>query len=120
MASERQARGLVAQQAAQRYLEAQGMALVQSNAGFKVGEIDLIMRDGETLVFVEVRARSSARFGGALASVDATKQRKLRLAAQSWLVHQFGRRQWPACRFDVIGFDGPLNSARPLWVPNAF
>ena len=92
------------------HLERQGLTLVQRNyrvaAGpnARGGEVDLILRERDgTLVFVEVRARSSAAFGGAAASVTATKQRRLVFAAQHFL-----RRYstLPPCRFDVVAIQG--------------
>jgi putative endonuclease len=92
------------------HLERQGLTLVQRNyrvaAGPKAhgGEVDLILRERDgTLVFVEVRARRSAAFGGAAASVTASKQRRLVFAAQHFL-----RRYstLPPCRFDVVAIDG--------------
>ena len=69
------------------------------------GEIDLVMRDGETLVFVEVRYRSNNAFGGALGSVTMAKRRKLISAAHLWLAwHPHDARR--PCRFDVIAFEG--------------
>lgn len=87
-----------------------------SNQRGKVGELDLIMQDGTELVFVEVRARSSSAFGGAAASVGATKRARLRRAAQLYLLRQFGQNPWPACRFDVLALEpNELN-----WIKNAF
>ena len=92
------------------HLERQGLTLVQRNyrvaAGpnARGGEVDLILRERDgTLVFVEVRARSSAAFGGAAASVTANKQRRLVFAAQHFL-----RRYstLPPCRFDVVAIQG--------------
>ena len=92
------------------HLERQGLTLVQRNyrvaAGpnARGGEVDLILRERDgTLVFVEVRARSSAAFGGAAASVTVSKQRRLVLAAQHFL-----RRYstLPPCRFDVVAIEG--------------
>jgi putative endonuclease len=92
------------------HLERQGLTLVQRNyrvaAGphARGGEVDLILRERDgTLVFVEVRARSNAAFGGAAASVTAGKQRRLVFAAQHFL-----RRYatLPPCRFDVVAIEG--------------
>ena len=102
------------------HLLAQGLALVQRN--YRVargpqargGEVDLIMRERDgTLVFVEVRARTSTSFGGAAASVSATKQRSLVLAAQYFLNRL---PTTPPCRFDVIAIDGD----RIEWLRGAF
>lgn len=83
---------------------------------YRGGEIDLVMIDGTDFVFVEVRSRASARFGGAAASVDLRKQRRLALAAQLFLSGRFGPRAWPACRFDVVAIEGE----RLHWIRSAF
>ncbi len=95
---------------------AAGLVPVARNLRYKVGELDLVMRDGATLVFVEVRARRSLAFGGAAASVDARKQMRLRRAAQCYLQAAFGQRAWPACRFDVVAFE----AGEPRWLKAAF
>lgn len=94
------------------YLQAQGLALVARNFRCKSGEIDLIMRERQTLVFVEVRKRAKGRFGSAADSITPAKQRKLMLAAQFYLL-RFATA--PACRFDVIAIDGEQLS----WIKNA-
>lgn len=95
--------GAKAEAEAANWLQKRGWQLVARNYRCRHGEIDLIMRDGHTLVFVEVRARSSSRFGGAAASVDHRKQQKLWLTAQHYLA---GLPQLPACRFDVLAREG--------------
>ena len=99
----RQRTGDAAEDQALDHLQRQGLRLVERNFRCKGGEIDLILRDGATVVFVEVRSRASAAFGGAAASITPAKQRRLLLAAQVWLQ---GRRELPACRFDVIAVEG--------------
>jgi putative endonuclease len=94
------------------YLERQGLSLLQRNFRCKGGEIDLIMKDGSAIVFVEVRKRAPGRFGGAAASVGAQKQARLAVAAQVYLQ---SLRTVPPCRFDVVAIDGEqLN-----WIRNA-
>jgi putative endonuclease len=78
-----------------------GLALLARNVRFPFGELDLVMHEGATLVFVEVRKRRSAAFGGGLASVDRGKRRKLARAAQAWLCRNAAWSQAP-CRFDVV------------------
>ena len=102
------------------WLLAQGLVLVQRN--YRVargprargGEIDLIMRErsGE-LVFVEVRARRDGRFGGAAASISASKQQRIIFAARCYLA---GLAVVPPCRFDVLAFDGE----QAQWLKGAF
>jgi putative endonuclease len=77
------------------------------------GEIDLVMRDGDTLVFVEVRKRASRDFGGSAASVSPLKQRRIVFAARHFLMRF---REPPPCRFDVVGVEG----ARIDWLKAAF
>lgn len=83
------------------HLEAAGLHLLARNVACRVGELDLVMQDGDVLVFVEVRSRMSSRFGGAAASVTVTKQRRLARAAQVFLKTRW-RGPLPRCRFDVV------------------
>ena len=107
--------GADAEQIAATYLQQQGLALITSNYHCRFGEIDLIMRDGKTLVFVEVRMRSNANFGGAGMSITSSKQHKLARAAEHYL-QQHGSA---ACRFDAVLMSKP--SAENIeWVRNAF
>lgn len=106
-----QARGQQGEDAALAYLRRQGLLLLARNYRCKGGELDLIMRDGPSVVFVEVRLRSSAAFGGALASITSSKQRRMVLAAQSWLLTQ---KIVPPCRFDALAIDG----GRISWLKN--
>ncbi len=120
MPSPRQDQGLEAQHLAQAHLEAAGLHLAQANANFKVGEIDLVMWEANTLVFVEVRARASSAFGGALASITPAKQAKLRRAAQTYLLKVYGSRAWPSCRFDVVALQGGGPQPELQWIKGAF
>jgi len=105
--------------AARRHLEAAGLRLLVANQRYRIGEIDLVMCDGDVVVFVEVRYRRSAGFGGSAPSVDAAKQRKLVLAAQCFLAdhRDLARR---ACRFDVVAMDGSADAPRVEWIRDAF
>lgn len=107
--------GQTAEANAERYLQSQGLKCVARNWRCRFGEIDLIMREGDTLVFVEVRMRSHADFGGAAASVDVGKQRKLLAAAKIYLS---ALADMPPCRFDVIALTD--HGATPEWIKNAF
>jgi putative endonuclease len=107
--------GDAAELQARRHLEGRGLRSVAQNFSGRFGELDLIMRDGDTLVFVEVRYRRSSQFGGAIASIDAKKQRKLIATAQGYL------QQHPhdgPCRFDVIAIGEGANGVE--WLQNAF
>ncbi len=108
--------GAAAEARARAHLAAHGLRFVAANVRYRLGEIDLVMMDADTLVFVEVRARASMRFGGAAASVDSRKQAKLRRAAAIYLQQHFGSHEWPACRFDVVAFEG----GAPSWIRGAF
>ena len=111
-ATGRQLHGQAGEDRALDYLSGQGLRLVERNFRCKVGEIDLVMRDRDSLVFVEVRRRDSLDYGGAIASVTPAKQRRMVRAAQFYLQRC---RPLPACRFDVIAIDGE----RLAWLRNA-
>lgn len=117
MADARHVAGAAAEQRARQHLEQAGLRLLAQNARFRAGEWDLVMVDEPLLVFVEVRLRRNLNFGGALASVDWRKQRKLQRAAALWLLRhpEHGSRR---VRFDVVGFAGP--EAPPEWVRDAW
>jgi putative endonuclease len=108
--------GSNAEDAGLAFLSAKGLELVARNFRCKGGEIDLIMKAGIELIFVEVRLRTHRGFGGAAASVSNTKQRRLRIAAQYFLLKNYGPRNWPACRFDVLAHE--LNGIN--WIQGAF
>jgi len=95
-------RGAAAEALAAEFLEAKGLTIVARNYRCRGGEIDLIARDGETLIFVEVRLRSDSAFGGAAESITATKRRRLRFAAAHYLGRQSQMSREPPCRFDAI------------------
>lgn len=95
--------GVAAEAAAAEYLTRQGLRIVARNWRCRQGELDLIAREGATLVFVEVRQRADSNFGGAAASIGAIKRAKLVAAAQVYLQKQ---SRIPPCRFDAICFDG--------------
>ena len=97
------------------YLIRQHLVLLGRNVGYRVGELDLVMRDGTTLVFIEVRSRRRPCFGAAADTMDAAKQRRVVRAAQCWLQrHPYAT--FSALRFDVVVIDdGHLR-----WIPNAF
>ena len=93
--------GAAAEDAALAHLRAAGLQLLARNVRYPFGEIDLVMREGGTLAFVEVRYRRNAAFGGALVSVTREKMRKLARAAQAWLKANRAHANAP-CRFDVV------------------
>ncbi|AGQ38459.1 TPA: YraN family protein [Mannheimia haemolytica] len=103
------------EQKARVFLEQQGLRFVAANQAFKGGELDLIMQDGQTVVFVEVRQRKSNRFGSAVESIDYRKQQKWQNAANMWLLKQNQSLETANCRFDVVAFEG---NQTPVWIPN--
>ena len=109
--------GFAAEEQARDYLLKQGLKWVLSNYRSRCGEIDLIMRDDSYLVFVEVRARKSNAFGGALASVTHSKRQKLMKTALVYLsAHKLHDKQ--PIRFDVVSFEGV--PPKISWMKNAF
>jgi putative endonuclease len=105
-------RGREGETLAASHLARHGLRLVARNFRIRGGEIDLICRDGRTLVFVEVRLRRRRDFGGAAASITVAKQRRIVLAARHYLA---GRPECD-CRFDCVLLDGE----RIEWLRDAF
>jgi putative endonuclease len=95
-------RGRAGEDAAAALLEAHGYRIVARNVRLPGGEIDIVARDGDTVVFVEVKARGGASYGSAVRAVDARKRAKLRAVAADWLQIAAPRAQ---ARFDVVTFD---------------
>ena len=104
--------GARAEEQAARFLAGRGLKILARNYRCRGGEIDLVCRDGATLVFVEVRLRTNRDFGGAAASITPAKQRRIALAAN----HYLAGKPLPACRFDAVLLDG----TRIDWIRNAF
>lgn len=113
------AAGRVFEQRACSELERAGLKLLARNYTTRYGELDLVMRDGDTVVFVEVRHRIGAGFGDAATSITATKQARLVQTAQLWLTANPKHAQC-ACRFDVVAYDGPVDGATMQWLRGAF
>jgi putative endonuclease len=114
MAAPRAAAGTRAESLAAAFLEARGLTIVERNWRRRCGEIDLVARDAGVLVFVEVRLRRRRDFGGAAASITATKQARIVAAAGLYLA-QLGRT--PPCRFDAVVLDA-LDPSRIEWLRN--
>ena len=114
--------GRETEQYACRYLEKQGLTLLEKNYRCRHGEIDLIMRDKKITVFVEVRFRSNPNFGNGAESINARKQQKLIATANHYLQHNKKAMNHP-CRFDVISLSAAASkseiSEQVLWIPNA-
>jgi putative endonuclease len=113
----RVAQGTAAEDLALRYLEARGLILVARNFRCRTGELDLIMRDGQHLVFVEVRSRGHNRFGTPAESVTRRKQQRLLRAAALYLQRQ--RLDLP-CRFDVVAILQAGHDSQVEWIRDAF
>ena len=107
------------EQRAEHFLMQHGLQLITRNFSTPAGEIDLIMRDTDCVAFIEVRYRGSTRFGGAVHSVTAAKQRKLKRCAALFVNRQTASSHHP-CRFDVIAYDAPNGDVEPLWIRAAF
>ena len=108
--------GAQAEQWAAQYLLQQGLKPVAKNYRGRFGEVDLIMQDGATLVFIEVRLRRNADFGGAAASIDARKQQRVIRTAQQYLANL---ERIPPCRFDAVLMDD-VQGNNLQWLKNAF
>jgi putative endonuclease len=113
------ARGLAFESLAESHALAHGLRLVERNMRCRHGEIDLILRDADVLVFAEVRFRNSRNYGGAIASVDPRKQARLVAAAQFFLQAQPAMARLP-CRFDVFAVGGSLDKPEVEWIRDAF
>ena len=108
--------GALAEQAAAEFLRGRGLRLLQQNYRCRFGEIDLILQDGDTLVFAEVRLRSRDDFGGAAASINAAKRSRLVRAARHYLA---GLGGMPPCRFDAVLLQD-AEGRNVEWLRNAF
>lgn len=102
-----------------KYLTEKGLRIIAENYLCKMGEIDIIARDNQDLIFVEVRYRKSDLYGGSAASVDKKKQKRIILAAEHYLLkHKLTNKV--ACRFDVIAITGSLEHLDFNWIKAAF
>ncbi len=109
--------GRAAEDYALAYLQDRGLQLLARNWRWRGGEIDLILKEGDTLVFAEVRCRADARFGGAAVSVDRRKQRRLLQGAALYLARHPGD---VAVRFDVVAMTPGAGGFRVEWIRGAF
>ncbi len=110
-------KGKQAEKSAEKFLRKQGLELIDRNCFSRMGEIDLIMKDKDELVFVEVRSRVSQDYGGALASITQQKQQKIIKTAYNYLQKKKLFDKHPF-RFDVVAIDG--NPPRIQWLKHAF
>lgn len=122
--SQARARGSAVERAAEQHLLRAGLRSVAANAGYRLGELDLVMADREpdgtpVLVFVEVRYRAGASHGGGAGSIDRRKRRRIIRAAQLFLLSQPRWADVP-CRFDVIDASGDPAAPALDWIRDAF
>lgn len=111
--------GRWAEEKAYHYLTRHGLHLLQRNYRCRAGEIDLVMRHGKTLVFVEVRFRSHTHFGTCAESIDARKQQRIYKTASHYIQNCHDCEQL-ACRFDALLITGQPPHAEIEWIQNAF
>ena len=114
--------GNAAEKAAKRYLVQQGLDFVTRNFHSRYGEIDLIFKDKEVIVFIEVRCRNNPKFGNSIETIDHRKQKKIIKTAQYYL-HQHKLTESVSCRFDVIGIESHTSGSNAMsvrWIKNAF
>ena len=113
-------KGQLTESYAQQYLSKQGLTLIERNFHSRQGEIDLIMLDGDTYVFIEVKYRKSKEFGGAIAAVSASKQKKIKQCVTFYL-HQNSLNEYNTpCRVDVVALEGDITQPDVTWLKNAF
>jgi putative endonuclease len=117
--SNTRSRGSAWEQVAESFLRSRGLKTLSRNYHGRGGEIDLVMLDGETLVFAEVRFRARHSHGGGAASVDALKQRRISRAARQFLQRERQHARRP-CRFDVIAIGRERGRERLQWIRAAF
>jgi|TARA_B100000767_G_C19641353_1_gene482687 putative endonuclease len=112
-------KGLLTEQFAKEYLQRKGLVFIANNFYCRRGELDLIMRDGDTLVFIEVKYRKGSHFGGAIAAITPSKINKIKQSIVFYL-HQAGLNEYHTpCRIDVITLQGNINHPHVNWLKNA-
>lgn len=111
------ARGRSAEDDGAQWLESQGLRLVDRNVQYRAGELDVVAMEGDTLCFVEVKARATTRFGEAVWAVTTRKQRQIAAAAMLYLATH--EHDGP-CRFDVLAMDGTEGGWRYTYLRDAF
>jgi len=103
-----------------KYLCQQGLVLIDTNVHSRQGEIDIIMLDGDTYVFIEVKYRKCSSYGGAIHAISASKQKKIKHSIAFYL-HKAGLNAYNTpCRIDVIALEGKLDKPTISWLKNAF
>jgi len=112
--------GQVNEDIASQYLMQHGLKFVTKNFHSRQGEIDLVMKEKDTFVFIEVKYRKNKHFGGAIAAIPYKKQQKI-IKTAAFYLQQHGLKEYnTSCRFDVVAIDGELNHPEITWLKNAF
>jgi putative endonuclease len=114
------ARGKVTEAFAENYLTQFGLIPIDRNVHCRQGEIDLVMRDGDTFVFVEVKYRKNNHFGSAIETISIAKQNKIRHCVAFFFQQANLNEYNTPCRFDVIALEGNINQPQVTWLKNAF
>lgn len=112
-------KGFDAETLACNYLTAHGLTLVERNFRSRYGEIDLVMRDADGLVFVEVRYRRQSRYGSGAESIDRYKQKRIMDCAR-YFIQRCPQASDRPCRFDVMAISGELPEPHIEWIRDAF
>jgi putative endonuclease len=113
-------RGKVTEAFAECYLKEQGLEFIDRNIHCRQGEIDLVMRDGDVFVFIEVKYRKNNHFGSAAEAVSSAKQKKIKHCV-AFFFHKANLNEYNTpCRFDVIALEGDINQPQVTWLKNAF
>lgn len=112
--------GDIGEQLAADYLSTHGLTLLDTKFHCRLGEIDLVMRDQSTIVFIEVKYRKNSLFGGAIEAISRKKQQKIIKTAVFYLQQRGLKEYNTPCRFDVVAMLGDLNHPDITWLKNAF
>lgn len=105
---------------AKEHLVKHGLSFIDQNVHCRHGEIDLIMKDGESFVFVEVKYRKNNQYGGAISAVPYSKQKKIKHCV-AFFLHKSNLNEYNTpCRFDVIALEGDISHPEITWLKNAF
>ena len=113
-------RGRITETFAENYLREQGLISIDRNVHCRQGEIDLVMRDDDTIVFIEVKYRRNNNYGGAIEAVSIAKQNKIRHCVAFFFQQANLNEYNTPCRFDVIALEGNINQPQVTWLKNAF
>lgn len=108
------------EQIAKTYLKSHGLIAICDNFSCRVGEIDLIMSDNKTLIFIEVKQRANNSFGGAISAVSLAKQRRIMKTAMTYCAQQKINFEQQASRFDVVAITGSHEPFDIEWIKHAF